>query len=82
MSVSPEPCTTEEYLAARAARTSLIDGARAVRITIDGDLTEYTQVSLPQLNETIAGMQLYLEADSSIESCIASGFRVSGTKGF
>ncbi|WP_162096641.1 gpW family head-tail joining protein [Desulfotalea psychrophila] len=77
--MAPIVCSLEEYQAARTARTRLIEGARAVRVTIDGDSTEFTQVSLPQLNETIAGMQAYQNLTSG-NGVVA--FNIHGCKGF
>ena len=77
--IYPIVCTPEELTSARSARTDLISGARKVRITIDGDVTEYTQITLPQLNDTIAGMQAY--QNSSSDTAI-HGFVITGCKGF
>lgn len=59
MAIIPITCTEEEYLSARLARTKLVDGVRAVKVTIDGDTTEYTQLTLKDLSELIAGMEVY-----------------------
>jgi hypothetical protein len=77
--IYPIVCTSDELTTARSARTTLIEGARKVKITIDGDSTEYTQITLPQLNDTIAGMQAY--QNSSSDTAI-HGFVIAGRKGF
>jgi len=75
----PIVCTSDELTSARSARTSLIEGARKVKISIDGDVTEYTQITLPQLNDTIAGMQAY---QNSTGDTAIHGYLITGGKGF
>jgi gpW len=78
-SITPIVCTVDELAAARSARSTLIQGARKVRIVIDGDVTEWTQITLSQLNDTIAGMQSY---QNSISSTAITAFSITGSKGF
>ena len=77
--IYPIVCTSGELESACAERNKLIAGARKVRVTIDGDTTEYTQITLNQLNDTIAGMQAY---QNSTSDTAIHAFLVTGRKGF
>ena len=76
--ITPIVCTEDELTAARSARTALINGSRKEQITIDGDVTVWTAITLPQLNATIAGMQAY---QNSIAESGVIAFRITGSKG-
>jgi len=78
-SITQIVCTVDELTAARSARTILIQGARKVRITIDGDSTEWTQITMRELNDTIAGMQAY---QNSVSADVVTAFSINGSKGF
>ncbi len=78
-SITPIVCTVDELTSARSARNDLKSGARKVRIVIDGDVTEWAQVTLKELNDTIAGMQAY---QNSISATAITAFSITASKGF
>jgi len=77
--IIPITCSSDELAAAISARSQIIGGSCRVRITFDGETTDFTLVTLSELNRTIAGMQMYL--DSVAESATVA-FVITGCKGF
>lgn len=57
--IIPLECSDDELKAAIAERTKMIANQRPIKIVVNGELTEYTLVTLRELNVTIEGMQAY-----------------------
>lgn len=67
-------CTQAEYEEVRAAYLALAAGKSVVKVTIDGDTTEFTQRSMPQLRSLLNEMEAYLSpAAQAFTICTEKG---------
>lgn len=78
-SINPIVCTSDELDAARLARAAFVRGDRKVRVVIDGDVTEWANATLKEVNDTITGMQAY---QNSISATAITAFSITASKGF